>query len=98
LAQILGDVRYDSTKANRYVWIRKAVKDNGHQYYMMLFVYTDNILALSHRAKDAMKEITKFYKAKGWKYYTTRNLFGRQFITCNYLTVKKYGQLHQRHM
>jgi hypothetical protein len=30
----------------------------------MLFVYVDNILALSHRAKDAIKGITTFYKAK----------------------------------
>jgi hypothetical protein len=43
---------------------RKVVKDNCHQYYEMLFVYIDNILALSHQAKDAIKEITVFYKAK----------------------------------
>jgi hypothetical protein len=46
------------------VWICKLVKDNGHQNYAMLFVYVDDILALNHQAKDAMKEITTFYKAK----------------------------------
>jgi hypothetical protein len=30
----------------------------------MLFVYVDNILALSHRAKDIIKEIITFFKAK----------------------------------
>jgi hypothetical protein len=30
----------------------------------MLFVYVDDILALSHKAKKAIKEITKFYQAK----------------------------------
>jgi hypothetical protein len=30
----------------------------------MLFIYVDDILALSHKAKDAIKEITAFYKAK----------------------------------
>jgi hypothetical protein len=64
LAQILRDVGYDSTKADPDVWIRKAVKDNGHQYYEMLFVYVDDILALSHQAENAIKEITAFYKAK----------------------------------
>jgi hypothetical protein len=33
----------------------------------MLFVYVDDILALSHRAKNAIEEITEFYKAtKDW--------------------------------
>jgi hypothetical protein len=31
LAQILRDVGYDSTKADPDIWIRKAVKDNGHR-------------------------------------------------------------------
>ena len=44
--------------------MQKAAKDNGHKYYKMLFVYVDNILALSHKAEDAIKEITTFYKAK----------------------------------
>jgi hypothetical protein len=30
----------------------------------MLFVYVDDILALSHRAKNAIEEITESYKAK----------------------------------
>jgi hypothetical protein len=45
---VSDDVGYDSTKADLDVWIRKAVKDNGPQYYEMLFVYGDDILALSH--------------------------------------------------
>ena len=30
----------------------------------MLFVYIDDILAVSHKAKDVIKEITAFYRAK----------------------------------
>jgi hypothetical protein len=30
----------------------------------MLFVHVDDILALSHKAKDAIKEIAAYYKAK----------------------------------
>jgi hypothetical protein len=44
--------------------MREAIKDNDHKYYKMLFVYVDDILALSHRAEDAIKEITTFFKAK----------------------------------
>jgi hypothetical protein len=64
LAQILQDLGYESLKADPDVWLQKAVKDDGHEYYEMLFVYIDDILALSHKAKDAITEITEFYKAK----------------------------------
>ena len=30
----------------------------------MLFVYVDNILAVSHKAKEVIEEVTAFYKAK----------------------------------
>ena len=61
LAQILQDIGYTSTKADSDVWLRKAAKDDGFEYYEMLFVYVDDILALSHQAKKVMKEITEFY-------------------------------------
>jgi hypothetical protein len=64
LAQILRDVGYDSTKADPDVWIRKVVNNNGHQYFEMLFVYVNDILALSQQAENAIKEIATFYKAK----------------------------------
>ena len=64
LAQILQDLGYKSSKADPDVWMREAVKDDGHKYYEMLFVYVDDILAFSHQAEDAIKEITTFFKAK----------------------------------
>jgi hypothetical protein len=64
LAQILQDLGYESTRADPDVWLRKAAKDSGFEYYEMLFVYVDDILALSHHAKEAIHEITEFYKAK----------------------------------
>jgi hypothetical protein len=66
LAQILQDLGYQSTKADPNVWLGKATtKDDGFvEYCEMLFVYVDDIIALSHRAKNAIEEITEFYKAK----------------------------------
>jgi hypothetical protein len=64
LAQILQDIGYTSTKADPNVWLRKAAKDNRFEYYKMLFIYVDDILALSHCTKDAIHQITKFYRAK----------------------------------
>jgi hypothetical protein len=65
LAEILQDSGYTSSKADPDVWLHKAAKDNGYEYnYEMLFFYFNDILALRHRAKNAIKEITKFYQAK----------------------------------
>ena len=64
LAQALQDLGYLSTKAIPDVWICKAVCDDGHPYYKMLFVYVDDILALSHQATAAITEITQFFTAK----------------------------------
>jgi hypothetical protein len=64
LAQLLQDLGYKSSKADPDVWMREAVKTNGHKYYEMLFVYVDDILALSHQATMSIQEITNFFKAK----------------------------------
>jgi hypothetical protein len=64
LAQILKDISYTSMKTDPNVWLLKVAKDDGFEYYKMLFVYVNDILALSHRTKDAIHQITKFYRAK----------------------------------
>jgi hypothetical protein len=44
--------------------MRASARDDGHEYYEMLFVYVGDILALSHRATDVIKKITEYFKAK----------------------------------
>jgi hypothetical protein len=61
---LLQDLGYKSLKADPDVWMHKAVKTNGHKYYEMLFMYVDDILALSHQATVSIQEITNFLKAK----------------------------------
>jgi hypothetical protein len=75
LAQILRDLGYESSKADPDVWLQKVVRDDGHKYYEMLLVYVDDILALSQQVKDAIKEITTFYKAKDGKHQTTTEIY-----------------------
>jgi hypothetical protein len=64
LAQALRDLDFESTTADPDVWIRAAVKANGFEYYEMLFVFVDDILALSHKAKELIESIGEFYKVK----------------------------------
>jgi len=44
------------------------VPSDSHKYYEMLFMYVDDILAVSHKAKEVIKEVieevTAFYKVK----------------------------------
>ena len=56
LASVLQDLRYKSMKADPDIWIQAAVKDNGHEYYEMLFVYVDAILSVSHQACKAINK------------------------------------------
>jgi len=55
---------YQSTKVDPDVWIRAAVKPNGHQYYEMLLVYVDDILLISHRPQETNNEIQQLYWLK----------------------------------
>ena len=61
---MLAGLGFESTRADPDVWIRAAVRSDGHKYYEMLFVYVDDILAVSHKAKEVIEEVTAFYKAK----------------------------------
>jgi hypothetical protein len=64
LAQVLTDLNFQPTKADPDFWIRAALCAVRFEYYKMLFVYVDNMLAVSHRVLEVIEEITSFYKAK----------------------------------
>ena len=64
LAQVLKDLDFVSKLAYPDVWIRQSVREDGFKYYEMVFVYVDDILAVSHKATDVINSITTFYIAK----------------------------------
>jgi hypothetical protein len=64
LAQALRDLGFESSLADPDVWLRAAVRDDGFEYYEMLLVYVDDILAVSHKAKEVIDSIGKYYKVK----------------------------------
>ena len=61
---MLAGLGFESTRADPDVWIRAVARSDGHKYYEMLFVYVVDILAVSHKAKEVIEEVTAFYKAK----------------------------------
>ena len=64
LSKLLTDLRYYPSKADPDVWLRTAAKPDGWRYYEMLLVYVDDIMSLSHKARDSIAEITNYYTEK----------------------------------
>jgi len=63
-AQKLLEMGYTSTKANPDVWIRPAIRPDGHRYYEMLLIYVDDILSVSHQPAQTMEQIKELYCLK----------------------------------
>jgi hypothetical protein len=64
LAQALRDIGFVSTIADPNIWIRPAARDDGYEYYEMLLVYVDDVLAISHEPKVLIDAIGEYYKVK----------------------------------
>ena len=64
LAQALRDIGFVSTIEDPDVWIRPAVRDDGYEYYEMVFVYVDDLLVISHDPKKVIDAIGDLYKIK----------------------------------
>jgi hypothetical protein len=64
LVQALRDLGFVSTTADPDVWIQAAVRDDRFEYYEMLLIYVDDILAVSHQPKLLIDAIGEYYKVK----------------------------------
>ena len=64
LAETLYNIGFVPTRVNPDVWRRTAVKEDGFEYYEYVLCYVDDILATSHKAKDALKAVQAVFKLK----------------------------------
>ena len=64
LAETLYDIRFVPTRADPDVWHRLAVKEDGFEYYEYVLCNVDDILAISHKAKDALTAVQAIFKLK----------------------------------
>jgi hypothetical protein len=62
LAQALHDIGFVSTIADPDVWIQPVAREDGYEYYKMLLVYVDDVLAISHEPKILIDAIGEYYK------------------------------------
>jgi hypothetical protein len=64
LAQALHDIGFVSTTVDPDVWIQPAAHEDRYDYYKMLLVYVDDVLAISHEPKKLIDTIGEYYKVK----------------------------------
>ena len=64
LAETLYDIGFVPTRADPDVWRRPAVKEDGFEYYAYVLCYVDDVLAISHKAKDVLKAVQAIFKLK----------------------------------
>ena len=53
---------YFPCRADPYVWMRKARKSNGAEYYEYILLYVDDCLAISETTKEAVLQLDKLFK------------------------------------
>ena len=64
LAETLDEIGFKSSEADPDVWLKPAVKTDGEEYYKYILVYVDDILYISHKAKETMSLIAKDFMFK----------------------------------
>ena len=64
LVETLYDIEFVPTRADPDVWRRPSVKEDGFEYYEYVLCYIDDILAISHKAKDVLKVVQAIFKLK----------------------------------
>ena len=64
LAETLYDIGFVPTQADPDVFHLPAVKEDGFEYYEYILCYVDEILAISQKAKDALKAVKAIFKLK----------------------------------
>jgi hypothetical protein len=64
-AEVLrSSMEFTSCRADQDVWYRKALRGNGEKYYEYLFVYTDDVIAISETPRDILDEMNRHFLLK----------------------------------
>ena len=64
LLDTLLNICFESTRADADVYCRLARKPSGEEYYKLILVYVDNILAISYKPERIIESISAAYEIK----------------------------------
>lgn len=57
-------LEFQQCRADNDVWMRKAVKASGEQYYEYVFIYTDDVIAMSEDPRRILNDMNKHFLLK----------------------------------
>ena len=64
LSEQLDGMGFKSIIADPDVWMRKATKSDGGEYYKYILVYVDELIAISSNVRSFILEVTEKFKLK----------------------------------
>ena len=64
LAETMRDLKFQPSRADPDMWIHPMVKPDGFEYYEMVLIYVDDILAVLHTPKGTMDALAELYELK----------------------------------
>ena len=59
MAETMWESGFRPTRGDPDLYIQPAMKTNGKHYYEMVLTYVDNILCVSHKAKETLIKVIK---------------------------------------
>jgi len=78
LAETLHNIGYVPSKADPDVWMRKATKPNGFEYYEYMLCYVDDLLCISHKPSETMDGVRARFTLKDDKVEKPEDYLGAQ--------------------
>jgi hypothetical protein len=64
LADTLHDLGYKLSLRDKDGWFCSVIKISGVKYYEHVFVYVDDLLAISENPEETMNTLAQFYRLK----------------------------------
>ena len=64
LAMCMRDLGYESCLADADVWMKRAKRSDGVDYYEYVLIYTDDILVISENPKETLLRLGKYFPLK----------------------------------
>jgi hypothetical protein len=64
ISETLYSIKFTPSLADPVVWFKAACRPYGVEYYQYILVYVDDLLVLSHDAKQTMETVRKAYRLK----------------------------------
>ena len=65
MADCMRHLGYQCCKANADLWFKAMIRpDDGTEYYAYMLIYVDDMLAISHDAMTALRELDQYVAMK----------------------------------